>query len=98
MKLLEPLFEEFIFEMQRWLEVIPDFSLNKSSNNNDSIGIKEKAKWESLLSTVGSTVGSAGGGIGGAIGGAALIASSTTGRGGCKCESWISNRFSRRCL
>ena len=46
--------------MQRWLEVIPDFSLKKSSNNNDSIGIKEKAKWESLL----STVGSAGGGIG----------------------------------
>jgi hypothetical protein len=57
--------------MQRYLEEIPGFSKKTRINNYESIGIKEKTKWESLL----SKIGSAGGGIGGAMGGyAAAVA------------------------
>ncbi|MBG6188233.1 dynamin family protein [Flavobacterium sp. CAN_S2] len=68
---IEPLFEDFIVEMQRYLEEIPGFSKKTRINNYESIGIKEKTKWESLL----SKISSAGGGIGGAMGGyAAAVA------------------------
>ncbi len=61
---IEPFNEEFLLEMKRSLEEIPDFTLKKISFN-ESPGISEKTKWESLI----SKIGSAGGGIGGFAGG-----------------------------
>jgi len=64
---IEPLFEDFIFDMQRYLEEIPNFSVKKSLSIG-SLGIDENTKWESLL----SKGGSAAGGIGGFFGGVAI--------------------------
>lgn len=69
---LDPLLEEFIFEMQRCLEGIPDFSLEKKLNIEESIGRDKNPKWESLLSKVGSAAGGIGGTIGGYAAGVAI--------------------------
>lgn len=65
---LDKLFEDFISEMQKHLEEIPELSMKKSININESVGIDKNTKWESLLSKGGSATG----GIGGMIGGVAI--------------------------
>lgn len=71
---LDKLFKDFIFEVQKHLEEIPELSIKKSIDINVSVGIDKNTKWESLLTTGGSAAGSIGGMIGGvAIAGTASV-------------------------
>ncbi len=66
------LHQDFLSDMQRYLEEIPDFHLKNDMKKAESIEIEENKKWESLLSTIGSAAGGIGGFVGGVKLGAAI--------------------------
>jgi gas vesicle protein len=63
---IQPLYQDFISEIQFSFSEIPDFSFQKISKKY-ATGIEHKAKWETIVKPVGSALGGAGGLAGGIL-------------------------------